>query len=95
MVRTPRSVNPLIARDGGTGVGLDRRVALRVAGVRQADAHEGLARDGQRLPERLHDGHVGGYRAREVSGGHGGMIEREVDDRVRVGRDLAQARQVA
>jgi hypothetical protein len=77
-----------------SGVGVDRRVALRVAGVRQADAHEGLARAGQRVPERLHDGHVGGHRAGEVSGGHGGMVEREVDDRVRVGCGLAQARQV-
>jgi hypothetical protein len=83
------------ARNGGAGVGVDRRVALRVAGVRQADAHKGLARVGQHVPERLHDGHVGGHRAGEVSSGHGGMVGREVDDRVRVGRGPAQARQVA
>jgi hypothetical protein len=82
------------AGDGGAGVGIDDRVAPRVAGGLQADADEGLAGAGQCVAERLDDRQVGGRRGREIPGHHGGVVERQVDDRVGIGGGLAQAGRV-
>lgn len=76
-------------------IAASRVASRRVAGLCQADADEGLAGAGQRVPERLHDGYVGRCRTGEVSGEHGGVVEREMDDGVRVDCGLAQAGRVA